>query len=179
MHIDYRDNRFRHGIRRIAAIGILTAMGLVFHFIESLLPLLTPVPGARLGLANIPVGLAIVLLGVRGGGQVLILRIFLGSLLAGTFLTFPFYLSLAGGVLAFSFMAFTYTYGGAYFSLIGVSIMGAVAHNLGQILVAVFFIGGWGVMYYLPFLSLIAIPTGFLVGAVASYTLSHLQEVSP
>ncbi len=165
---------YQEGIRRLVLVGLLAAMGIILHFIESLLPAIAPVPGARLGLANIITLMALILLGMKGGGQVLFLRIFLGSLLGGTFMTLPFYLSLTGGVLAFFSMSLALFLGRDSFSLVGISILGALTHNLGQLIAVAFIIGSMGVFYYLPYLVLLAIPTGILVGMGARYSLQAL-----
>ncbi len=171
------NNPYYDGVRRLALIGLLAAMGIILHFIESLLPAIAPVPGAKLGLANIITLMAIVVLGIKGGGQVLFLRVFLGSLMAGTFLTLPFYLSLAGGILAFISMSITLFWAKEKFSLVGVSILGALSHNIGQLLAVAVIIGNLGVFYYLPYLALLAIPTGLLVGMGARYSLNALPGI--
>ncbi len=171
------NNPYSEGVRRLVLIGLLAAMGIILHFIESLLPAIAPVPGAKLGLANIITLMALVVLGVKGGGQVLFLRIFLGALMAGTFLTLPFYLSLAGGVLAFFSMGIGLYWGGNKFSLVGISILGALSHNLGQLGAVALIIGNLGVFYYLPYLALLSIPTGFVVGMGARFSLNALPGI--
>lgn len=166
-------------VYRLTNIALLVAIGLVLHLLEALLPLLTPVPGAKIGLANIVTLMALVLYGVKGGGQVVMLRIFLGSFLAGTFLTLPFYLSLSGGILAFLSMVVTIVYGKDHFSMIGISIMGAIFHNVGQIAVAALIVGNPGIFYYLPYLTLLALPTGFMVGIITKYVLGVFRRVKP
>lgn len=170
------NNPHSAGIRKLVLVGILAAMGIILHFVESLLPAIAPVPGAKLGLANIITLMALVVLGIKGGGQVLFLRIFLGSLMAGTFLTLPFYLSLSGGVMAFLGMSTGLYLGRDRFSLVGVSILGALSHNLGQLGAVAIIIGNLGVFYYLPYLALLAIPTGFVVGMGAKYSLNALPQ---
>ncbi len=167
------------GIYRLTNIALFVAIGLILHLLEALLPLLTPVPGAKMGLANIVTLMALVLYGAKGGGQVVMLRIFLGSFLTGTFLTVPFYLSLSGGILAFLTMAITISYGKDRFSMIGVSIIGAIFHNIGQIAAAALLVGNLGIFYYLPYLTLLALPTGFMVGIIAKYVLGVFGRVKP
>ena len=162
------------GVQRLTYLALLTSVGLILHLVESALPPFLPVPGAKLGLANIATLLALSLFGIKGAGQIVLLRIFLASILAGTFLTLPFYLSFFGGILSFTIMALITVYGQKYFSIIGLSISGALFHNLGQILIASLVIGNWGVLYYLPYLSAIALPTGFIIGISANYFLTAL-----
>lgn len=173
----YKENTQQiYGVRRLTYIALLTSVGLILHLIEAGLPPLLPIPGAKLGLANITTLLSLSLFGIKEAGQVVLLRIFLASFLAGTFLTLPFYLSLFGGILAFSVMAIISAYGKNHFSIIGLSISGALFHNLGQILIATLVIGNWGVLYYLPYLTLTALPTGFMMGISATYFLAAFRR---
>ncbi len=162
--------------KKIVVISLLISLGLVLHLVESFFPLSAVVPGAKLGLANIVSLIAIALFGFPTAFQVVIFRVILGSLLAGTFMTINFYLSFSGGVLSFMLMYLAYYFFKDYLSLIGISIIGAVAHNTAQITAAYFIIANIGIFYYLPFLILLALPTGFGVGLVSYFTLKHLPH---
>ena len=161
-------------IKKMVIISLLVSLGLILHVVEGLIPINGIVPGAKLGLANIPNLFALIIFGFQAGLQVFLLRVFLGSLLIGTFMTINFYFSLAGGILGFLAMAFAYFYLRDKLSIIGVSVLGAVFHNIGQIIVAFFIIANQGIFYYLPYLLLMAVPTGIGVGLVSYFTLSHL-----
>lgn len=160
--------------RKLVIISLLTGMGLILHIVEAMIPMTYIVPGAKLGLANIANLLGLVILGFSGGLQILILRLFLGSLLAGTFMTLTFYLSLTGGFLGYFLMAFFYYFTGDKFSIIGISVVGAVFHNVGQIITSFIIIASSGIFYYLPYLMLLSIPTGIGVGLTAHFTLNYL-----
>ncbi|MFW5749331.1 MAG: Gx transporter family protein [Halanaerobium sp.] len=160
--------------KKIVVISLLISLGLVLHLVESLFPLTAVIPGAKLGLANIVSLIAIVLFGFASAFQVVIFRVLLASLLAGTFMTINFYLSFSGGLLSFLLMYLAYYFFKDYFSLIGISIIGAVAHNAAQITAAYIIIANRGIFYYLPFLVLLALPTGFGVGLVSFFTLKYL-----
>ncbi len=162
--------------RKIAIIGLLVGIGLIMHIVEGMIPMAAIIPGAKLGLANIVNLIGLVLFGFAGGLQVLLLRILLGSLIIGTFLTYNFYLSLAGGLLGYLLMSLFYYRFHYRFSLIGISVIGAVFHNLGQITVAYFIIANIGIYYYLPYLILLAVPTGIGVGLVSMFTINYLPE---
>lgn len=164
--------------RRLVLIGLLTALGLILHIVEGMIPMSAVVPGARLGLANVVSLLGLVLLGFFAGLQILFLRIILGSLLAGTFMTINFYLSFSGGLLAYMMMALLYLGQKERFSIFGVSVFGAVFHNIGQILIAYIIIGTAGLFYYLPYLTLLAVPTGLGVGFITYFTADHLPGYS-
>ena len=160
--------------QKIVVISLLISLGLVLHLVESFFPLTAVVPGAKLGLANIVSLIAISLFGFTASLQIVVFRVVLGSLLAGTFMTINFYLSFSGGVLSFILMYLAYYFLKDYLSLIGISIIGAVAHNTAQITAAYYIIANRGIFYYLPFLILLALPTGFGVGLVSHFTLKHL-----
>lgn len=160
--------------RQIAIIGLLVSIGLCLHLIEAMLPLKLIIPGAKIGLANIVILIGLVLYGFQGGGLILLLRLLLTSILAGTLLTINFYLSLTGGVLSFAVMYFLYTYFRDQFSLVGISVAGAVSHNLGQLVTSYLIIDNPGIFYYWPYLVLLAVPTGISVGLVSHFSLSYL-----
>lgn len=161
--------------RKLVLIGLLVSLGLILHFVEAMLPVSMLVPGAKLGLANIVNLIALVIIGFKGGLLIFFLRVFLGSLFAGTFLSINFYLSLGGGLTAYLLMSAVYYFMKERFSLIGVSVIGAVFHNLGQLLIAYLIISNPGIFYYLPYLTLLAIPTGIAVGLITYFTTGHLS----
>ncbi|ACL70176.1 Gx transporter family protein [Halothermothrix orenii] len=161
---------------RVVTTGLLVSMGLILHFVESMIPMSSIVPGAKLGLANIVSLVGLVLFGFQGGFQILLLRILIGSLMAGTFMTVSFYLSLSGGIFSFLAMFLAYTHLKNKFSLIGISVIGAIFHNLGQVITAYFVISNPGIFYYLPYLVLMAIPTGIGVGLASYFTVNYLPE---
>jgi len=160
--------------KKIVITALLVSLGLVLHLVEGLFPLTALVPGAKLGLANIVSVIAISIFGFSTAFQVVIFRVLLGSLLAGTFMTINFYLSFSGALFSFFMMYFSYKFFNDKFSLIGISIIGAVTHNTAQITAAYFIIANQGIFYYLPFLTMLALPTGFSVGLVSYFTLDYL-----
>lgn len=154
----------------IARLGILVSLGIVLHIVESLLPSFF-LPGAKLGLANV-VTLVILWRGnVVEAIEVAILRIVLGNILSGN-LGIGFFLSLGGGLASLGGMSFFKKRG---VSLWGVSIMGALFHNSGQLLVAYLYMKSENIFYYLPFLVLFSIPTGLLIGYLGQCLL-HWEE---
>lgn len=162
--------------KKTVVIALLISLALVLHLVENFFPLTAVVPGAKLGLANIVSLLAIYIFGFGAAFQVVIFRIILGSLLVGTFMTINFYLSFSGGILSFLLMFLAYYFFKDKLSVIGISVIGAAAHNLAQITAAYFIIANTGIFYYLPFLLLLALPTGFGVGLVSYFTLKHLPH---
>jgi len=162
--------------RKVVIISLLVGLGLVLHLVENMIPLSFLIPGAKLGLANIANLLGLILFGFFAGLQILLLRIFLGSILAGTFMTINFYLSLSGGLLGYLIMSLIFYYLREKFSIIGVSLGGAVFHNIGQIITAYIIISNTAIFYYLPYLILLALPTGVGIGLVTIFTYNYLPR---
>lgn len=158
--------------RRIALCAVLTALALGLSYMERFLPLqlVVPLPGVKLGLANIVTLLALFFLGGRTAVTVLVLRCFLGSVFGGGVTALAF--SLTGGLLALFTMAAARRL--RLLSLYGVSVLGAAAHNIGQIFAAMAVLKSVTVVSYLPFLLLVSIATGLLTGAAASASFRAL-----
>ncbi len=133
-----------------------------------------PVPGAKLGLANV-VTLAVVLhFGMREALALSAMRAILGSLLGGTFMTLSFFLSLSGGLTSALAMGLLRRVAGDRLSATGLSLAGAVTHNVTQLLVAVLLVSHAGLFVYLPFLLFVAVPTGYFVGLVGNLLYKHM-----
>ena len=152
--------------QRLARAALLTALALGLSWMERFIPLqlLVPLPGIKLGLANLVTLFALYFLGGRMALAILCVRCLLGSLFGGGVTAFCF--SITGGLLALAVMALARRL--PLLSVYGVSVPGAAAHHAGQILVAVALLRSGYVVAYLPFLLLVAIATGFLTGAISS-----------
>ena len=159
-------------VRKLTLTGILTAAALVTFVIELQLPPLTGIPGIKPGLANIFTLFALCWLGRGWAFALLAARVVLGCVVTGRMMALGY--SLAGGLLAFAVMT-------ALLRMIPerqlwvVSIFGAMAHNLGQMLVARVVAGIGAIWYYLPVLLLAAIATGLLTGLCAQLVLKRLR----
>ena len=150
--------------KKLTLLALLSAIALTIFLVEAQIPALVPIPGVKLGLANIVTVFTVFVLGPREGAAVLFVRIFLGAVFAGNFSTI-FY-SAAGGVCA-----------------IGVTILlrkiltnkqlwvagclGAVAHSIGQMAMAVLLTGTPSLAVYLPVMIAISIVTGLFTGLCA------------
>jgi len=161
--------------QKLTQIALLVALATVFHTLETLyLPPISPL--VRIGLANIITLIAIILFGTNVGVAVAILRTILSSLFRGTLFSPAFILGISGGVSAAIVMGIFYSVGRKLFSLVGISIAGAVSNNLTQIVVAYFIlIQHPGCFYLLPLFLLSALITGFFNGLVVIYLNKHLN----
>lgn len=160
--------------RMLVLISVLVAQGMILGFIEKMLPLPFIMPGAKLGLANIVTLTAIYLLSFRQSFAVVVLRVVLTAVTFGSLSSFLY--SLGGGILSLFAMALLFWLFKDKINLITVSIVGAVAHNLGQLLVASMILESAYILTYLPFLMIIAIPTGIFVGIVARFLINYLKK---
>lgn len=162
----------RLGTHRVVFLALLIAMGTALHVAEALLPIPLPIPGIKLGLANIVTLLAIYLYGFRDGLTVALLRVLLGSLIGGVFLAPGFLLGISGAIISTLVMATMLRYTRC-FTLIGISMAGAVGHNIGQLLAASLLLQSSTIFFYLPILLLTGIPSGLFTGYLLTILLEH------
>lgn len=156
--------------KKLTLLALLSAIALTIFMVEAQIPALVPIPGVKLGLANIVTVFTVFTLGPWEGAAVLFVRIFLGAVFAGNFSTI-FY-SAAGGVCA-----------------IGVTILlrkilnrkqlwvagclGAVSHSIGQMAMAVLLTGTPSLAVYLPVMIAISIVTGLFTGLCAQFLVNR------
>ncbi|MCI6998943.1 MAG: Gx transporter family protein [Clostridiales bacterium] len=161
--------------KKLALCAVLTALALGLSTLESLFPVsvLVPLPGIKLGLANIVTVFALYRLGDIPALAILIARCLLGAMFAGNASALLF--SLMGGVLAMLTMIVLRRVRGL--SVYGVSIAGAAAHNIGQICAAMVVLGGTAVLGYLPVLLGVSLITGTLTGFVASLLFRAMRGI--
>lgn len=153
--------------------ALLIAAALALSWLERLIPLnlLVPLPGVKLGLANIVTMLALYFLPLGQGFAILVLRCVLGSIFGGGISGLA--MSLTGGVLAYWTMALARR--APVLSVYGVSILGAAAHNVGQVLAATVMMGSVYTLWYLPFLLLTGLVMGLVTGTISSYTFRAMR----
>lgn len=161
--------------KKLALCAVLTALALGLSTLENLFPVsvLVPLPGIKLGLANIVTVFALYRLGDIPALAILIARCLLGAMFAGNASALLF--SLMGGVLAMLTMIVLRRVRGL--SVYGVSIAGAAAHNIGQICAAMVVLGGTAVLGYLPVLLGVSLITGTLTGFVASLLFRAMRGI--
>ncbi len=160
--------------KRLTTLALLTAIALTIFLAEAQLPPLVPVPGVKLGLANIVTVCAVFALGARDALLILCARVFLGAVFSGQMMTLLY--SGAGGLLAWAVMVLL-------FRLLTrkqlwlCSPVAAVFHNLGQLLAAAAVMRTWAVLAYLPYLLLSGIITGLFTGLCAQFLLARLEGI--
>ncbi|MDF2676175.1 MAG: hypothetical protein K0Q97_468 [Bacillota bacterium] len=160
-------------IQRYLFLSLLTAGAMVLSIIEGMIPLPYIAPGAKLGLSNIVTMTVLVLFGFKNTLTIVILRCILLMMVATNPISFIY--SIVSGIMSAVVMGF----GIKYFkklSLIGVSVLGAMAHNASQVTVAAIMFETLGIYYYLPVLSLVSIFTGCFVGYTSIYVTDNLKK---
>lgn len=163
-------------LKKLTALSLYTALSLAIYAAESAIPPLVPIPGIKLGLANIITLILLHHYSLKETSMVLAARILLSSLLFGQALSLLY--SLAGGVLSMLVMfAVSRLLRKKMLFLTGA--MGGLTHNLGQLLVAFSLTATPGVLAYLPFLILSGIVTGLFTGLAAFFAERLLSQSLP
>lgn len=162
----------RNRVKKLCFYSILTATAIIFGFVESLIPLSFIAPGIKLGLANSVALICIMNKDFKGAFFVNITRILLSALLFGS--PFSLLFSICGGLVSVSICILLSR--SSSFSIIGISIAGGVIHNIVQTAVA-FFILGFGVFYYLPFLIASGIISGAIMGLIVFALLKRVKII--
>ena len=162
----------RHQSKKIAFLGVCTAVALVLAYLESLLPpLMAAVPGIKLGLPNIAIIFVLYRFGVKDAAAVSLVRMTAVALLFGNPMTFAY--SLAGGFLSLTAMAVLRRLD--FLSTVGVSVAGGVLHNVGQILMAMLLLGTAELGYYLIILAVTGTVSGIFVGLCGSFAIKRFS----
>lgn len=161
--------------KNIALCAVLAALALGLSTLEGLFPvtLLIPLPGVKLGLANIVTVFALYRLGAPEALTILVVRCLLGGVFAGNLSALLF--SLMGGLLAMVVMIALRKW--QKLSVYGVSLGGAAAHNIGQMAAACIVLGNTMVLGYLPFLLAVSLVTGTLTGFVTALLLNATNHI--
>jgi len=155
----------------LALVGISAALALLLSYVEHLLPpLFAAVPGIKMGLPNVIVLYMLYAAGPREAGLVSLVRLLLSALLFGSAMTFLY--SLAGAVLSFLVMVLLKKT--EKLSPVGVSVAGAVCHNIGQVLMAMLLLDTPQIVYYLLVLTVTGTLAGILVGLLGGYLQKRL-----
>lgn len=157
-------------------IALLSAYAVALHAFESLLP--TPIPWLRLGLANIITLVTLLLYGIRAAMIVTLIRVVLASIFIGTFLGPAFILSLGGGVTSTVAMGLVLSVTPRLFSTIGLSLIGALFHNIAQLVLAYFlFIQRIeAILLISPFIIFIGALTGTVNGFISDLLIKNLKK---
>ncbi|MCR5760705.1 MAG: Gx transporter family protein [Sphaerochaetaceae bacterium] len=157
--------------RTIALSGTLTALAMVFSYVEAMIPVFASIPGFKIGLANIAIVFALYRLGFKKAMEISVIRVILSTLLFSNALSLIY--SLSAAVISLIVMAVMKK--GRLFSSLGVSVCGAVSHNLIQILVAVLLFNTKELVYLLPLYVISGTIAGIVIGILSSVILERTK----
>lgn len=160
--------------KRIVILGLMVAQALVLSIIESWIPIPLPFPGVKLGLANIITLTVIVFYGFKDALSVVLIRCILSSVFGGGITGFLF--SVVGGIFSAVIMYTLYKRGSKVFSIIGISIAGAVSHNIAQLVIASVIMKDAAIYTILPVLLISGVIMGLFVGLCSSFLEKALRN---
>lgn len=158
--------------KRIALFGMMVALAFTFSYLESSIPFNFGIPGVKLGLANLVVVVALYIMKPGEAFAIAIIRVFLAGLTFGNVYSIAY--SLCGGILSFAVMLLMKK---TKLSVIGVSILGGIFHNVGQIIVAVIILETTKIAYYLLVLTVVGMFTGMLMGIISKLVIDRFQTI--
>ncbi len=160
--------------KRDAVIIILICNAILISLLELVIPIPIPVPGVKLGLANIITIIAIMFLDLKDVLVIVILKCIVVAVLSKGITALPF--SLSGGIFSALVMWLVYKKMSQLFSIKGISIIGAIAHNIAQLTVASLILRETVIFYYFPILLISAIITGLITGAISELTVREIDK---
>lgn len=157
--------------KKITILALYSAIALTIFMVEAMLPPIAPIPGIKLGLANIITLIVISKYTSKDAFMVLVVRIIMSAIFSGQAVYLIY--SVAGGLLCLLVMSLSTKLLNGNFIYI-TSILGAISHNTGQILAAFFVLGLSGIFMYMPYLIVSGVITGLFTGLVAHFAMRKL-----
>ena len=157
--------------KKLVTLALAVSVAMILSFVESRIPTFVAIPGVKVGLANIAVIFTLYKMGWREAFTVSAVRVFLVALLFGSVVSLAY--SVAGAFLSLSLMILMRKLG--LFTEIAVSVVGGIAHNIGQILVAFLILETSVVFYYLPFLLISGVIAGIAVGVASALLVKKVK----
>ncbi len=161
-------------IKHLTQLAFFTTLALAIYSVEAALPTLVPIPGVKLGLANIITLIVLRNFSAKDALFVLIVRIFIATFLFGQAMSMLY--SLAGGILCLLVMMLLNKILQGHFLFL-TSIFGALAHNAGQLMIAVMLTSSVAALTYIPFFVVTACITGLFTGLCAEFAQKHLGKL--
>lgn len=161
-------------IKKMTLYANLLAIAIILNIVESLLQVI-PVPGAKIGLANIVTVIILFIYKPSDSIYFVIIRVIFVSILTGKLFNPIFYMSLSGGIFASVSMVILFKLD--FFGLLGISVLGSIMHTVGQIIMGIFVVGSVAVISYLPIMLLISVPAGIVTGIVSKRFLVAFKRI--
>jgi heptaprenyl diphosphate synthase len=163
-------------MRKLVRLSMLLSLSVALNIFESFIPILgNIIPGSKLGLANIVTLFVIYLYGFKDAIFVSLMRVLLVGIIRTGLFNITFFFSLGGAILSVIAMYLSYKF--TKLSVVGISIIGSIFHSIGQILIAILILKMPQMVYYLPYLLLLSIPTGIIIGMISKRVISFYKKV--
>lgn len=159
--------------KKIAYLGLLIALAFVFSYIEFLIPVNLGIPGAKLGLANLVIIVALYTINEKDAFVLSMIRIVLVGFTFANLASMLY--SLAGGILSFFTMVLAKR--SKKLSMTGVSVIGGIFHNVGQIIIAICVVKTASLIYYLPVLMVAGITAGVAIGILGAMVTKRIRRI--
>ena len=153
-------------------MAMMIALAMIFSYVEAMIPINFGIPGVKLGLANLVIVAAIYLFGGKQAFLISIVRIFLSGFMFGNLASIMY--SLAGGLLSLAVMLLLKKTD--KLSILAVSVMGGICHNIGQLIVAMLVVENLKLIFYVPVLLISGFLTGLLIGIVCRVILPAVKR---
>ncbi len=158
--------------KNIALLAMMIALAMIFSYVETLIPINFGIPGIKLGLANLAIVAALYLMGGKKALLISVVRIILSGFLFGNLASIMY--SLAGGLLSLLVMILLKKTN--RLSVVTVSVVGGICHNVGQIIIAILVVENLKLVFYLPVLLVSGFVTGLLIGIVSKLVLPRVKR---
>jgi heptaprenyl diphosphate synthase len=163
-------------LKKLVRLSMLLSLSVSLNVFESFIPILgNIIPGSKLGLANIVILFVIYLYGFKDAVFVSLMRVLLVGIIRTGLFNITFFFSLGGAILSVIAMYLSYKF--TKLSVVGISIIGSIFHSIGQILIAILILKMPQMVYYLPYLLLLSIPTGIIIGMISKRVISFYKKV--
>jgi heptaprenyl diphosphate synthase len=163
-------------MKKLVRLSMLLSLSVALNIFESFIPILgNIIPGSKLGLANIVTLFVIYLYGFKDAIFVSLMRVLLVGIIRTGLFNITFFFSLGGAILSVIAMYLSYKF--TKLSVVGISIIGSIFHSIGQILIAILILKMPQMVYYLPYLLLLSIPTGIIIGMISKRVISFYKKV--
>lgn len=163
----------RPATKRLAVLGLSTAVALILAYVEAMLPpLFNSIPGIKIGLPNIIIVFVLYRFGLREAATVSLVRMLAVSFMFGNMMALVY--SLAGAFLSMLLMVILKKLN--FLSVVGVSVAGGVFHNVGQILTAMLLLGTAELGYYLIILTITGTVSGIFVGLCGAIIVQRIPK---
>lgn len=163
-------------VRKTVRLAMLLSLSIVLSIIESTVPIVGGIiPGIKLGLVNVIIILVIYIYGFKEALFLSLMRVLLVSAIRTGLFNVIFFFSLNGALYSLIFMALGKRF--SPLSIVGVSVLGSIAHAIGQVIIAIIFLNNINIIYYLPILLTLSIPTGVIIGMIAKEVLKLYQPI--